>query len=267
MNLSQKDARRIQSLYGPWAVVTGASSGIGREIAQQLAAAGMHLVLAARSEPALRELAQSLGTRFGIETRVIPVDLATREGIQHLTTAVAGLDAGLLVASAGFGTSGRFMEADLEEELNMLQVNCAAVTQLVHHFGKAFRTRKRSGIVLLSSIVAWQGVPLAAHYSATKAYVQNLAEGLAIEFKPYGIDVLAAAPAQVISGFAGRAGMTMGAALRPEDVGVPILKALGRRSTVLPGFLSVFLTNALRTLPRWGKIRVMQKVMAGMVEG
>ena len=118
----------------------------------------------------------------------------------------------------------------------------------------------------LAPSLVFREFPFQAHYAATKAYVQSLAEALSLEMRPYGVDVLAAAPGPVQSGFADRAGMQMGAALKTSDVGIPILKALGRKSTVLPGFLTKFLVGSLRTLPRWGKVRVMSMVMGGMTK-
>jgi hypothetical protein len=148
----------------------------------------------------------------------------------------------------------------------MLRVNSEALLKLTHYYSQLFSRQKHGGIILLSSIVSFQGVPYAANYAASKAYVQSLGEALAIELKPYGVDVLAAAPAPVVSGFGDRANMEMGKALTPQQIGVPILKALGRRSTVLPGFLSKLLTYSLRTVPRWGKVRIMKIVMGGMTK-
>ena len=148
----------------------------------------------------------------------------------------------------------------------MLAVNCGALFALTHHYSKTMARRKQGGIVLLSSMVGFQGVPNAAHYAATKAYVQSLGEALYYELKPHGVDVLAAAPGPVNTNFGERADLEMGKALSPADVAVPILKALGRRSTVLPGLLTKVLVGSLRTLPRWGKIRVMKMVMGGMTK-
>ena len=120
-------------------------------------------------------------------------------------------------------------------------------------------------MVLLSSIVAFQGAPNAAHYAATKAYVQTLAEGLHVELAPRGVDVLAAAPGPVASGFADRAGMTLRFTVGPEAIAPRILDALGRRSTTIPGLRSQLLRNSLAPLPRWARTRVMGKVMASMV--
>ena len=114
----------------------------------------------------------------------------------------------------------------------------------------------------MGSLVGFQGTPNAAHYAATKAYVQTLAEALHVEQAPVGVDVLSSAPGPTDSGFASRAGMRMGAALTPADVAGATLEALGRRSTVLPGALSKLLTYSLVPLPRWARVRVMGRVMA-----
>ena len=126
--------------------------------------------------------------------------------------------------------------------------------------------QKRGGIILLSSIVAFQGVPGSANYAATKAYVQSLAEGLALELKPFGVDVLAVAPGPVNTGFAKRAGMHMGKALAAKDIAQVSLNALGKRTTTRPGWLSKLLGYSLAMLPRWGRTRVLKQVMRGMAK-
>jgi hypothetical protein len=154
----------------------------------------------------------------------------------------------------------------LHAELNMLKVNCEALLTLTHYYGQQFAQQKRGGIILMSSMLAFQGTAFAAHYAATKAYVQTLAEGLAVELKPYGVDVLAAAPGPVESGFGQRSNLKMSMSMTPSEVGVPILKALGRQITVLPGSLTKLLVYALRTVPRWGKVQIMAKIMSGMTK-
>lgn len=251
----------FQTSYGPWAVVTGASSGIGRAFAADLARRGLNLVLVARREAALDALA---GEMSSLETRVVAADLGTEGGLAAVEEATADLDVGLLVASAGFGTSGALSDGDLQGEMEMLDVNCRAVLRQSHHFGRRFAGRGRGGIVLLGSLVGFQGTPYAAHYAATKAYVQALGEALHVELKPRGVDVVVSAPGPVHTGFADRADMQMGAALRPEDVVGPTLAALGRRQTVRPGLLSKALAAGLAPLPRWARVRMMERVMGGM---
>ncbi|MEM7335588.1 MAG: SDR family oxidoreductase [Chloroflexota bacterium] len=257
---------RLRNSYGNWAVITGASSGIGLALAKQTASAGLNVVLVARSEDKLNLLATELQEAHGIESRVVPADLGTVEGITAVQQQTNDLDIGLFIASAGFGTSGEFLDGNIEEELAMLNVNCRALMMLTWHFGRQFAEKGRGGIVLLSSIVGFQGMPNAAHYAATKAYVQTLSEALTVELKSKGVDVLAAAPGPTNSGFASRADMQMGAALNPEDLARPILNALGKRTTTLPGFLSKFLVYVMAPLPRALRIRIMGSVMGGMTQ-
>ena len=147
----------------------------------------------------------------------------------------------------------------------MLAVNCGAVLELTRHYSRHLVARGGGGIVLLSSIVGYQGMPYAAHYAATKAWVHTLAEGLHRELAPTGVDVLAAAPGPVASGFADRAGMRLGATLTPESIADPILDALAaHRSVVLPGALSRLLRGAVAPLPRPLRTRIMGVVGAGM---
>jgi short-subunit dehydrogenase len=266
MSLSNSEQTRLQTRYGPWALVTGASSGIGRELARQLAGCGLHLVLVARRREALEAVAQECRQLSGGQVRVVVADVGTPAGIRAIFEETAPLNLGLVVAAAGYGTSGPFTGSVLDEEVDLLRVNAEAVLRLAHHYAGVFARQGRGGLILLSSIVAFQGVPFSANYAATKAYVQSLAEALARELKPRGVDVLAAAPGPVRSGFAARARMVLGAALTPEEIGVPILRALGRQTTVLPGRLTKLLIYALRTVPRWGKVRIMQQVMAGMTK-
>lgn len=266
MKYLSQDKKRLLSRYGEWAIVTGASSGIGRELAERIAEAQLHLVLVARRGDVLDAFAKELRAKYGIQTRTVVADMETAEGIAAVITATQHLSVGLLVASAGYGTSGGFLAGDIQAEVKMLRVNCEALLVLTHHFGRVFAQQGRGGIILLSSMVAFQGVPFAANYAATKAYVQSLAEALYVELKPMGVDVLAAAPGPVATGFGQRADMRMNGALTPQQIGVPILRALGRNSTVLPGFLTKFLVASLRMLPRWGKVHAMKLVMSGMTQ-
>jgi uncharacterized protein len=262
--MSTREQTRLRTRYGPWAVVTGASSGIGREVSVQLAEAGLNLVLVARTLAALEELAAALRAKHKIEVRVLSLDLAVQSSIGVIAEATAELDIGLLVAAAGFGTSGPFLNTPDDAEFDMLAVNCRAVFALTRLFGKRFAGRGRGGIVLFGSIVGFQGTPHAAHYAATKAYVQSLGEALSVELAPLGIDVLASAPGPTNSGFAARAGMTMGATVTPAVVAKATLAALGRRQTALPGLLTKVLAYSLATAPRWLRVRIMGGVMKGM---
>ncbi|MEM8568259.1 MAG: SDR family NAD(P)-dependent oxidoreductase [Bacteroidota bacterium] len=263
MNISSKLQRRTSAKYGEWAVITGASSGIGKELSYAVAACGLNIVLIARDQVRLELVKEEVENSYHTKVEVVKADLAENY-MDLLFDSFKDKTIGLFVASAGFGTSGNFIDNSVHEELNMLDVNCRALLRLTHHFAQLFAGQNRGGIILLSSIVAFQGVPYSANYAATKAYVQSLAEGLYHELKPHGVDVLSAAPGPVETGFGTRANMNMGNAMKPDQIAIPILKALGKKSTVLPGLLSKVLVYSLRTVPRWGKIRIMKLVMKGM---
>lgn len=250
--------------YGPWALVTGASEGIGAAFASELAARGLNLVLVARREDRLAALARALSSAHRVSVEVIAADLGTVPGVDAVLAEITGKEIGLYVGSAGFGTSGAFVGNPVAEELNMIDVNCRALCALAHPLARAMQTRRRGGIVLMSSLVAFQGVASSANYAATKAYVQTLAEGLAAELRPHGVDVLASAPGPVDTGFAARADMRMGAAATPEAVAKATLAALGRRTTVRPGGLAKLLGYGLGMLPRSVRSRILGGIMTGM---
>lgn len=265
MNLPNTTKQRLKTQYGDWAIVTGASSGIGLELATQLANSGFNLIINARNEERLLKVEQQLKSH-NIEVKSVVADLSDKEGVEKIIQSTQGLKVGLLINNAGYGTSGLFVDASLDSEIDMLRVNCEAVLALTHYFARQFKQEGRGGIVFLSSLVAFQGVPYAANYAASKAYIQSFAEALAIELKPFGVDVLAAAPGPVESGFGQRANMKMDNAMTADQLGVPILAALGKRSNVVPGLLSKVLTYALRTAPRSIKVRIMEKVMGGFTQ-
>ncbi|MEZ4905994.1 MAG: SDR family NAD(P)-dependent oxidoreductase [Spirosomataceae bacterium] len=266
MKLSNHEKTRLKTNYGEWAIVTGGSSGIGFELANQLADVGFNLIIHARHLEKLQEAEARLKSISNVEIKTVASDVSESEGINAIIRATQGLNVGLLIVSAGYGTSGIFIDNSLHTELNMLRVNSEALLSLTHYYSQQFAQQKRGGIILMSSMVAFQGTPFAANYAATKAYVQTLAEGLAVELKPYNVDVLAAAPGPVESNFGQRANMKMTMSLTPSQVGVPILQALGRKTTVLPGLLTKILVYSLQTVPRWGKVKIMSKVMGGMTE-
>lgn len=256
---NQKWARK----YGPWAVVTGASNGIGREMAREIARRGVNVVLAARRRPELEELGRELRDQFGMDALVFARDLADPSARQALMDVTSSLDVGLVVPAAGFGSGGLFEHSSLEREQEMIEVNITAVLDIVHGFVPRLIRRGRGGIILWSSITAFSGVPYSAHYAATKAWNQSLAEGLHLELKKHRIDVLSSAPATVNTGFADAAGLSAGGA-GPESVARATVRALGRRMTVRPGFLATALDLSLK-LPRALRARMLGMVMGGMV--
>jgi short-subunit dehydrogenase len=263
-NKSHKGSE-LTRLFGPTALITGASDGIGRAFAAQLAEQGFDLILVARRGDVLQDMALDLGTRFGLDVRVLPMDLSDPAAVPALMTLTEGTPVGLVVAAAGFGSVGAFLDQDVAAEINMVDLNCRSVVALSYGFGGRMAAQGRGGIVLFGSLVGFNGAPLSATYAATKGFVQSFAEGIAAEMRPHGVSVLSVAPSPVGTGFAARAGMQMGQAATPEMVARGALAALGRRTTVRPGFLAKALGWSLAMLPRWGRVRVMGVIMKGMI--
>jgi short-subunit dehydrogenase len=199
-----------------------------------------------------------------VQCRTLPADLSDLAAVRRVADATSDLDLGLLVAAAGFGTSGLFLEGDLGVETGMIDLNCTSVAALAWHIGPRLVKRGRGGVVFLSSLLAFHGTAHAANYAATKAYVQTLAEGLRGEWAAQGVDIIASAPGPIRSGFAARANMQMAQALPAEVVARVTMQALGRKTTVRPGWLSKLLGWSLATLPRWGQVMVMSQAMKGM---
>jgi short-subunit dehydrogenase len=256
--------KKLKRRFGPTALVTGASDGIGRAFATRLAELGFDLILVARRETALRELSLDLSGRFGVDVRVLAMDLTDTGAVAALFAETDNVPVGLVIAAAGFGSIGPFLERNVASEINMVDLNCRSVVELAHGFGQRMVKRGRGGIVLFGSLVGFQGAPLSATYAATKGFVQSLAEGLDAELRPLGVSVLSVAPGPVGTGFARRAGMQMGQSATPETVVRGALASLGRGGTVRPGVLAKFLGWSLAMLPRWGRVRIMGVIMKGM---
>ncbi len=187
--------RRIDSRrFGPWALVTGASSGIGREFARQLAANGLNLILVARRLSILNEVGQDLTARYGIQCQCVPVDLASPDFLAPIAEATDDRDVGLVVSNAGEMVLGELLGSTHEALLAEMRVNAESHLRLTRHFGQRLAARGRGGILLVSSVAGLQPVPFIANYSATKSYVLILGEAVHHELAPKGVNVTVLVP-------------------------------------------------------------------------
>jgi uncharacterized protein len=189
--------------HGKWALITGASAGIGEALAEELAAGGTNLVLTARRKGRLEDLAQRLASSHKIEAQVFPADLSDPAAPEKIfaITRDKGIEVELLVNNAGFGKYGEFHSVPKERLLEMVQVNCSTVVHLTHLFVQGMVARSRGDILILASTASFQAVPYISTYAATKAFDLLFAEGLAEELKPYGIRVCALCPGSTESEF------------------------------------------------------------------
>ncbi|WP_427921821.1 SDR family NAD(P)-dependent oxidoreductase [Streptomyces sp. cg40] len=239
--------------YGPVALVTGASSGIGRSFATELAGRGFDVVLVARRLDRLKELADTLRDEHGVEVTVVPSDLAEPTAAGEILDAVAGLDIGLLVSNAGFGVKGAFEEGEAETLSSMLMVNCEAPTRLAHGLAPRLKQRGRGGVIFTSSVEGLMGCPYSAGYSATKAYVVALGEALWAEFGPSGVDVLTLCPGATDTEAPRNQGIdpaTLHDLMSPDDVARSALDNLRNGPTHVPSARYRGLFDTLLAMPR-----------------
>ena len=236
--------------YGPWAIVTGASAGIGAEFARQLARIGLNLILVARRKQRLDDLARQLEPASQIQVKAIAADLSRPDFLPPLWSAIGHLEVGLLVNNAGFGLAGEFLDHKLEKELALLDVNCRAALILTHAFGRQMAQRKRGGIIFVSSVSGFIATPFEAHYAASKAYELFLAESLGYELKKNGVDVLALCPGSTDTEFHAVAGSRSVAAMPAAPVVELAIKKLGRQPVAIPGWHNRLLVYLLKFTPR-----------------
>lgn len=223
--------------YGPWAIITGGTSGIGAEIADQLAAKGLNIILVARGEAGLNQYAGALQKKYGIDARVVAADLATAEGVGFVKKVRE--EVGLLVLAAGLEVNGAFEKTPIEQEKRVVQVNVMATLELTHHFSKEMVKRGRGGILMIASLSGHMPNPYFANYAGTKAYVLNLGASLYAELKPKGVDVSVLSPGLTKTPMVADNGMdwdkTPMTAMAPSLVAKAGLEGLGQRLLTVPG--------------------------------
>lgn len=242
--------------YGEHALVTGATSGIGKQFAMQLAAAGLDLVLVARGQRRLEALAAELTKAYGIRARPVALDLLSPGALDALEEQVSGLDIGIVVANAGIFYAGPLVDNELTDELDVVTLDALVPLQLAHRFGRGFVRHRRGALILVSSSIAGSPVPYQANYAASKAFVLSLGQALHHEWKKHDVDVLVVSPGQTrTEGLENASGIDFsrmgGPTMDPSQVARTALKNLGERAHVVPGFANRLADAAGRhLLPR-----------------
>jgi short-subunit dehydrogenase len=265
----KNDTLSLQSRFGPWALIAGASTGLGAEYAHQLASKGLNLVLVARHEIRLQTLAEELRSRYSTQVREIVCDLSHPDAAGQIADQTGDLEIGLMIYNAAVAPVAPFFEISLEQHLNAIDTNVRTPLAMVYLFGQAMRARHRGGIILMSSLSAMQGSALLSNYAATKAYNLVLAEGLWDELRQDGIAVLVCLPASIATPNylvdlpEGKRSPTQ--TLPPQQVAAETLAALGKQSVIIPGWTNRIASFVLRHLfPRQSAVRLMGRVLRGM---
>ena len=254
--------------YGPWALVAGASDGIGEAFARELAAGGLNLVLLARRTGLLQQLAASMESEHGISTRCITADLTSPDILAQVREHTDDLEIGLLVYNAG-ATHGaaHVLDKPLESALGLVALNCVGPLSLSHHLGGRMRARGRGGIMLLSSLASLSGGSYTAVYNATKSFEMILAEGLWHELKPQGVDAMCLmvgatrTPSMLNSmpSFADYPGL-----MAPAQVAAEGLGFLGRGPMWVAGAHNREIARRLLPNPRVPQIKALSAASAGI---
>jgi short-subunit dehydrogenase len=251
---------------GKWALITGASAGIGTALARELAAGGTNLVLTARRRDRLVGLAAELSAKHNIRTLVCVADLAQPLGPQQIFsfTEEKNIAVDLLVNNAGFGAYGEFHKVALDRLIEMTQVNVTAVVHTTRLFLPGMIARGHGDILIVASTAAFQAVPYISTYAATKTFDLLFAEGLAEEVRQYGIRVCALCPGSTATEFfqvAGQRNHTRRSPETPEKVARVGLAALAAgKSSVISGFANWLGAETVRLVPR----RLVARIAAGI---
>lgn len=260
--------------YGPWAVVTGASSGIGEQLTCQLAEAGFNIIIIARSDDRLTNLQQTLKARHNVEIVPIAADLSDPESITQVVKACANRDVGLLINNAGFGYKGEFDSQPLDNIHAMIQLNSLTPLILSHTLLPQLRQRDRSGIIFTGSIEGEMALPHSTAYAASKAFIHHLGGGLWEEERANGVDVLVLAPGSTDTNAPISQGIKrdqLVGLMSPEKVADLALSALGKQPLLIPGLHNRLFVRLLRWLPRSTALRAagagMKKAIAASQKG
>jgi hypothetical protein len=240
-------------------LITGASSGIGRALAHRFARAGSNCILLARSEGALHDLADTLTSTHGVEAHVLPADLSVPGVATDIVAELQerGLTVDVLVNNAGFGARGRFANLDAQRQVDMIQVNVTALTQLTRHLLPGMLDRSRGGVLNVASTAAFQPGPHMSVYYATKAYVLSFSEGLAGEVADTNVTATCLAPGPTKTAFMDRADMhgtklfENASKMTPEAVADTGYEAFrSGRALVVPGWPNKIGAFMVRFTPR-----------------
>lgn len=262
------DARVLVS--GQWALVTGASSGLGEQFARQLASRGLGVVLTARSVDRLESLAAELGSAHGVGTRVVGADLSVAGGIDQFLKALDALEVPIdhLVGNAGFGVHGELARSDPAEQRRMVTLNCEAIVALSRALVPGMIERGRGGVITVGSTAGFQPAGSLATYAASKAFAISFTEALHEELKPHGVRAMVLCPGPVPTGFQQRAKIKIVPAQKAMviDAGETVRRALAAyeagETVFVPGALNkigaVLGSKAPRALVRSVTYRLMR---------
>jgi len=256
--------------YGSWAIVAGASEGLGAEYAKALALRGLNLILIARRAELLQSLAAELSEKYKVRTKPLVLDLSLPDAAEQIVQQTMDLEIGLLVYNAAFSAVGPFLERSMNDHMREIHTNMHAPFKLVYLLGQHMLSRGRGGIILMASLSAFQGSAYISTYAATKAFNIVLAESLWEEWRERGVDVMVCISGAVktpnyVSSQPTKIGGLGDMTMSPGEVVHEALDALGREPYIIPGRMNRLASFVMRhLLPRKAAIKFMGRTLRGM---
>lgn len=264
------DASAFAKRYGRWGIVAGASEGIGATYAEQLAARKLNLILVARRADVLKSLADRLSRHYHVKVKTIVLDLADSDAPEQISREASDLEVGLLVYNAAFSAIGPFLERPMDDHVKEMRTNAFTPLKLIYLLSQPMLSRGRGGIILMSSLSAFQGSPYISTYAATKAFNIVLAEGLWDEWRERGVDVLVCVSGAVktpnyVASEPLKTGGLGDMTMDPGQVVQEALDALGRQPYVIPGPINRVSSFVMRhLLTRKSAVQLMGRVLKKM---
>jgi uncharacterized protein len=254
--------------YGPWAIIAGASEGLGAAFAEECGRRGLNVIPVARSREKLDNLRKTITGKDNVECRPVVLDLSAQDAAATLDRLTSGVDAGLLVYNAALSLIGPYVSFSEKQHRDTMAINCQTPGLCAYVFGKRFAARGRGGILLMSSMAGFLGGPYLSHYAATKAYIAVLAEGLSREYAAHNIDVLACcAGATATPGYLKASnGRKSFMVMNPDVVARRALDRINSRGIYIPGIFNKCGAFVLqRLLPRRIAVGIMEKSTKAML--
>jgi short-subunit dehydrogenase len=229
----------FKNTYGEWALITGATSGIGKALAMEIAKKGIKIILVARRRLELEETALEIAKKHQVETCVIEADLTEKDGVKNVINETGKLNIGMLVLSAGIENNGSFIKSDIETELKVIDLNIISTIKLTHHFAQKMEAQKKGGILFVSSLTAHMPSPFFSNYASTKSYILNFGSSLYAELKSKGIDVSILSPGVTNTPMSEKTGIdwtkTKVQTMDAKTVAEETIKNFGDKLSIIPG--------------------------------
>jgi len=251
----------LKQAYGDWALVTGASSGLGEVFSRKLAAAGMNVVLVARRKERLEKIARELSDEYNVQIRVVCADLSDENETKAVVSAVEDLEISLLVNNAGILNTGNFLDNDLDDEIRLVNTNCNAFIILTHGLGNKMRQRNKGAIIFLSSLTAVTAISRWGNYAASKGFDLQFAEAIDAELKEHNIDVMALCPGLTRTELVKISKFNQLITMDANKVVDIALKKIGKTNLVVPGVMNKINFFLTRLNPRFMNTKIFSIVV------